>query len=136
MARTQNDGSNDDSNLDPIETLNDEELNGDDNEENDNALGLDAEGDPSPSAYVSESSAPLSADDRRESRELSGRAQWANANETGDPTGNEVENGPDVDPNDPNLSATLAEAGAEERKNELGMTDIEPFLDDPDADEE
>jgi hypothetical protein len=108
------------------------------NEDNDNDdLGLDADGDPSPNAYESESAAPMREQDRQEVRDrLGGRAQWDSANETGDPTGNEVENGPEVDPNDPNLSATLAEAGAEERKDALGMTDIEPFLDDPEAETE
>lgn len=118
-----------------------EESNGpetSDVEDNDNEdLGLDADGDPSPDAYESESAAPLREQDAEDVRErLGGRAQWDSANETGDPTGNEVENGPEVDPNDPNLSATLAEAGAEERKDALGMTDIEDFLDDPEAEEE
>ncbi len=48
--------------------------------------------------------------------------------------GDEIENGPDVDPEDPNLSAVMAEAGAEDRKDELGMKDEqEKFLDDPDT---
>lgn len=102
-------------------------------DQNDNEdLGLNADEEPSASAYESESAAPLDADARDDVQgRLQGRALWESANENGDPTGNEVENGPDVDPNDPNLSATLAEAGAEERKDEMGMTDIEEFLDDP-----
>ena len=54
----------------------------------------------------------------------------------GEPTdtaGSEFENGPEVDFNDPNLSAAFAEAGAEDRKNALGMVDTEPFLDDPES---
>lgn len=38
-----------------------------------------------------------------------------------DPTGNEIENGPQVDPTDPNLSAVMAEAGAQEDQASLGM---------------
>lgn len=97
-------------------------------------VGLDGDEEPSVGAYSSESAAPLDEDTREGVRDrLKGRALWETANETGDPTGNEVENGPEVDPNDPNLSATLAEAGAEERKDDLGMTDIEDFLDDPES---
>lgn len=40
-----------------------------------------------------------------------------------DPTGNETENGPQVDPADPNLSAVMAEAGAQEDQASLGMGD-------------
>jgi hypothetical protein len=98
---------------------------------------LNDEEEPSDGAYVSESAAPLTEDFREEVEDrISGRANWETANETGDPTGNETENGPDVDPNDPNLSATLTEAGVEERKDAMGMTDIEDFLDDPEAEEE
>ena len=42
---------------------------------------------------------------------------------TKDKIGNETENGPDVDPDDPNLSASITEARAENRKRELGMKD-------------
>jgi hypothetical protein len=102
-------------------------------DEDDNAdLGLSAEEEPSPTAYESETAAPMREDTREEVQgRLKGRAVWESANENGDPTGNEVENGPDVDPNDPNLSATFAEAGAEDRKQAMGMRDTEPFLDDP-----
>ncbi len=50
-----------------------------------------------------------------------------------DPTGNEVENGPQVDPADPNLSAVMAEAGAQEDQASLGMAgdDERMQLDDP-----
>jgi hypothetical protein len=132
MAHAQDDALDD--NAQPGEAYEPET----ENEENDNDdLGLDADGDPSPTAYESEIAAPLREQDRQEVQDrLGGRAQWDSANETGDPAGNEVENGPEVDPNDPNLSATLAEAGAEERKDALGMTDIEPFLDDPEAEDE
>ena len=47
--------------------------------------------------------------------------------------GEELENGPDVDSEDPNLSAMMAEAGAEDRLNGLGMRDEnEMRLEDPD----
>ncbi len=39
-----------------------------------------------------------------------------------DPT-HEIENGPQVDPADPNLSAVMAEAGAQEDQASLGMRD-------------
>jgi hypothetical protein len=108
--------------------LPDEEPEVGDNED----FGLNDDEEPSAGAYASESAAPLTEDTREEVKDrISGRASWESANETGDPTGNETENGPDVDPNDPNLSATLTEAGVEERKDLMGMTDIEPFLDDP-----
>ena len=96
-------------------------------------MGLDGNEEPSAGAYDSESAAPLDPDVRDDVQgRLKGRATWEGANETGDPTGNEVENGPDVDPNDPNLSATFAEAGAEDRKETMGMLDEEEeFLDDP-----
>ena len=108
---------------------------GDDNDD----LGLNTEEEPSPTAYESETAAPMREDTREEAQgRLKGRAVWESANETGDPTGNEVENGPEVDPNDPNLSATFAEAGAEERKDAMGMHGSDEFLlDDPEtADEE
>ena len=110
----------------------------DEEDSGDNAdLGLNDDDEPSAGAYSSESAAPLTRAYRDEVEErLAGRARWETGNETGDPTGNEVENGPDVDPNDPNLSATFAEAGAEERKASLGMRDEEKFLDDPEAEEE
>ena len=54
-----------------------------------------------------------------------------------DRAGNEVENGPGVDIEDPNLSATMAEAGAEDRKDELGMRDEDEMkLDDPEQEDE
>jgi hypothetical protein len=108
-------------------------------EQDDNQdLGLNAEEEPSALAYESENAAPVDPDVRDDVQErLKGRAVWESANETGDPTGNEVENGPEVDPNDPNLSATFAEAGAEERQDSIGMLDAEEFaLDDPEAEEE
>jgi hypothetical protein len=40
-----------------------------------------------------------------------------------DPTGAEWENGPGVDVDDPNLSQVMAEAGAEERREDLGELD-------------
>lgn len=40
-----------------------------------------------------------------------------------DPTGSEWENGPGVDVDDPNLSQVMAEAGAEERREDLGELD-------------
>lgn len=53
-----------------------------------------------------------------------------------DPTGNEVENGPQVDPSDPNLSATLAETGAQEDRDSLGMRDEDAMrLEDPEKEE-
>ena len=100
-------------------------------------VGLNDEEEPSEEGYESESAAPLTKAYRDEVEErLSNRARWPSGNETDDPAGNETENGPDVDPNDPNLSATLTEAGVDERKDELGMTDIEEFLDDPENEDE
>jgi hypothetical protein len=109
-----------------------------DEENTDNQdVGLNEDEEPSADAYDSESAAPLTRAYRDEVEErLSDRARWQTGNETDDPAGNETENGPDVDPNDPNLSAALTEAGAEDRKDELGMTDIEEFLDDPEAEDE
>lgn len=61
----------------------------------------------------------------RENGRESGRAH--------DPTGNEIENGPQVAPADPNLSAVMAEAGAQEDQASLGMPEDDDRLqlDDP-----
>ena len=111
----------------------------DNDSDNDNSyLGMSAEEEPSPTAYESETAAPMREDTREEVQgRLKGRAVWETANETGDPTGNEVENGPDVDPNDPNLSATFAEAGASEQSGARGLQAGEEFaLDDPEKADE
>jgi hypothetical protein len=55
-----------------------------------------------------------------------------------DPTGRAWEQGPGVDVDDPNLSQTAAEAGAEDRLRDLGKLDEsgdpdEMRLDDPEA---
>ena len=51
-----------------------------------------------------------------------------------DRSGNEVENGPDIDPDDPNLSEAAAEAGAQNRKSELGLEDEDEMrLGNPDS---
>ena len=47
---------------------------------------------------------------------------------TQDKIGNELENGPYIDPDDPNLSASITEVGAENRKRELGMRDEDEML--------
>ena len=102
-------------------------------------MGLDGNEEPSAGAYDSESAAPLDPDVRDDVQgRLQGRARWESANETGDPTGNEVENGPEVDPNDPNLSATFAEGGAEQHDDATqAMRDKEEFsLDDPETADE
>jgi len=46
-------------------------------------------------------------------------------NDTPDPrdSAGDLENGPDVDSEDPNLSAVMAEAGAEDRMEGVGMRD-------------
>lgn len=58
-----------------------------------------------------------------------------------DPTGSEWENGPGVDVDDPNLSQVMAEAGAEERREDLGRLDETGEsdrlrLDDPEVEDE
>ena len=54
-----------------------------------------------------------------------------------DHAGNEVENGPAVDPDDPNLSEVMTEAGAQEDRASLGMRgEDEMMLDDPEEEEE
>jgi hypothetical protein len=89
-----------------------------------------------PADYESTESAPLSRSAAEEIlRTRAGRESWESAVENGDRSGNEVENGPDVDPDDPNLSATFTEAGIEERADDLGLSEAgsEGFLDDPRA---
>ncbi len=70
---------------------------------------------------------------------LSGREPDADRNDSPDPmdpTGNEVENGPEVDPSDPNLSAALAETGAQEDRASLGKREEGMMeLDDPEEEE-
>jgi hypothetical protein len=49
-----------------------------------------------------------------------------------DPTGNEVENGPEVDPSDPNLSAALVDADGGDMNEALGLRGEDTMeLDDP-----
>src|SRR6187402_3244919 len=54
-----------------------------------------------------------------------------------DHAGNEVENGPEIDPDDPNLSEIMTEAGAQEDRGIFGMRDEdEMVLGDPEEEEE